>query len=359
MTSRERMIAALSHREADRVPILEEIWSTTKDRWVREGMPADVSFERYFGIDEYVVISADCSFRLPEETIEETDEFVVRRDANGSHVKTWKHATSTPEIVATSIDSPAAWQEMKHRLEFTADRVDWDAVVPLYGEARRRDQFVHFGAQFAYERWASIVGTEQYLMALVAEPEWVREMHEADVRLALAAYEELTGRGMQFDAMRFSCDMGYRNGLLFSPQVYRELFAPGLKRLCDFFHDRGMFNVLHSCGDVTTLVPDIIATGFDCLNPIEVKAGMDLARLKKQYGDQLCLMGGIDARKMSADPEVIEEEIRTKLTAAKRRGGYIFHSDHTVPDDVSLEQYRNVVRLAFRYGGYTKIDDSA
>jgi len=352
MTSRERMIAALSHREGDRIPVQEEIWHTTKSRWISEGMPEDARYDRFFGIDEYWIFSVDPSFRLPEKIIEETGEFIIRQDANGARIKNWKNTTSTPEVVATTINTSQGWNEMKGALEFAPDRINWDEIMPLYEEARGRDQFVRFGVQFAYERWANIVGTENFLMALAAEPEWVREMHEADISLALAAFEEMTGRGMEFDAMRYSCDMGYRNGLLFSPHTYRELFQPGLKRLCDFFRERSMFNMLHSCGNVNELIPDILATGFDCLNPLEVKAGMNLLDLKKRCGDQLCLMGGIDARKMGADTAEIEEEIRTKVTAAKRGGGYIFHSDHTVPDNVSLEQYRRIVGMAFSYGNF-------
>jgi len=224
--------------------------------------------------------------------------------------------------------------------------------MSAYQQVRLRGSFVHFGMAFEYERWGHIVGLENYLIAMVEDPEWVREMHETDVRFYLAAYEEMTGRGMEFDGARFSNDMGYRNGPIFSPKIYRELFQPGLKRLCDFFHERGVFTILHSCGNVMLLVPDIILTGFDCLNPLEVKAGMDLLDLKKDYGEKLCLMGGIDARKMSAEDAIIVEEIRTKVTAAKKGGGYIFHSDHTVPDNVSLKQYQRIVELALHYGSY-------
>jgi len=78
-----------------------------------------------------------------------------------------------------------------------------------------------------------------------------------------------------------------------------------------------------------------------------------LLALKKQYGDRLAFMGGIAVRAMAAaDPAVIEDEIRTKLTVAKLGGGFIFHSDHSVPDDVSFQQYQRVVELAREYGAY-------
>src|SRR3990167_4873122 len=96
-----------------------------------------------------------------------------------------------------------------------------------------------------------------------------------------------------------------------------------------------------------------IEAGLTCLQPLEVKAGMDLVELKKNYGEKLAFMGGIDVRKMSnPDPKVIEDEIKTKVTFAKKGGGYIYHSDHSVPDDISFPQYCRVIDLVRKYGSY-------
>ncbi|HUS80159.1 MAG TPA: uroporphyrinogen decarboxylase family protein, partial [Armatimonadota bacterium] len=110
----------------------------------------------------------------------------------------------------------------------------------------------------------------------------------------------------------------------------------------------------HSCGNVTALVPMLIEAGFDCLQPLEAKAGMDLVALKEQYGQRLACMGGIDVRKMAdgTDPRLLEEEIRIKVGLAKRGGGYIYHSDHSVPDNVSFDRYRYVMDLVHKYGQY-------
>jgi uroporphyrinogen decarboxylase len=97
----------------------------------------------------------------------------------------------------------------------------------------------------------------------------------------------------------------------------------------------------------------LIEAGWDCLNPVEVKAGMDLRELKPLYGDRLAFYGGIDVRLMSAeDDSVIEEEVRTKIECAKQGGGYIYHSDHSVPEDVSWDNYQRLMKLVHRYGVY-------
>jgi len=89
-------------------------------------------------------------------------------------------------------------------------------------------------------------------------------------------------------------------------------------------HEEGMPVILHSCGNVKELIPDLIRGDLDCLQPLEFKAGMDLIELKENFGDRLAFIGGIDVRKMAGpDPGTIEEEIRRKFEVAKKGGGYI------------------------------------
>ena len=88
------------------------------------------------------------------------------------------------------------------------------------------------------------------------------------------------------------------------------------------------------------------------MHPLEAKARLDVRDLKPKYGHRLVLFGNIDVRKLSAGPEAIEEEIRTKVGFAKEGGGYIYHSDHSVPNDVSLENYRYALKMLEKYGRY-------
>jgi len=98
-------------------------------------------------------------------------------------------------------------------------------------------------------------------------------------------------------------------------------------------------------------VPELIKIGLDCLNPVEVKAGMDPVALKQQYGDQLVLHGGINAV-LYADLEALEAEMRRVIPILKESGGYIFSSDHSVPSSVSLHDFQHVVKLAKELGSY-------
>jgi uroporphyrinogen decarboxylase len=171
--------------------------------------------------------------------------------------------------------------------------------------------------------------------------------------LAIDCAEGMLRAGYQFDGVFVFDDHGYRNATLFSPQVYHDVLKPHHARLCNWAHDHDWPVILHSCGCVRERVPDFIDAGFDCLQPLEVKAGMDLVDLKRRYGDRMAFMGGIDVRCMcDPDPAVIEREIADKFAVAMQGSGYLYHSDHSVPDDISFEQYKRVIDLVRKYGRY-------
>jgi len=101
---------------------------------------------------------------------------------------------------------------------------------------------------------------------------------------------------------------------------------------------------IHSCGSVWDLIPDLIETGLDVLQPLQVAAGMDLRELLPRFGEQLVLFGNISAAAMSGPLDAIEAEIREKLSLGRQQGGYIYHSDHSIPPEVSLGRFQQVIR---------------
>jgi uroporphyrinogen decarboxylase len=353
MLPRERVLAALNHREADRVPFTDNPWETTVERWRREGLPADVTPAEHFQF-EFEGFGADTSLMLPIETIEETDEYIIQKNANGVTMKNWKHRTSTPALLGFELTSPERWEELKPRLVFRPQRIGWDQDRDRCERARAEGKFVHAAFPIGYDYLSSTVGPDTLLVAMLTHPAWVSDMFKTFTDLVIVCVEEMLARGYEFDGAFVYDDLGYRNGPFFSPATYRELLFPQHWRLCDFFHGKGWKVILHSCGNVNLHIPALIEAGFDCLQPLEVKAGMDVIRLKCDYGERLALMGGIDVRAMAhPDPSVIEEEIRSKITFAKRGGGYIYHSDHSIPDDVSFERYQRVRDLVLEFGRFT------
>ena len=378
MTSHERVLLALNHEEADRVPIHDSPWVATIDRWHKEGFPTDISPAEYFDF-EIIRLGADTSPQFPVKVVEETDEYIINTTPYGGLRRDHKDYSTTPEIIDYPCKSREDWEKIKERLTPDRDRVDWSGEwlsasaedergaesiletgrvewrrgLPGCKKAREDGVFTCYSAMVGYDKLQLYVATERLLIAVATEPDWVRDMYETDANLAIEMYEIMQEGGFEFDGAWLTCDLGYRNALLFSPHHFEEQLRPTFQRLFDYFKNQGMPVILHSCGCVEELVPYFIEDGLTCLQPLEVKAGMDLIELKKAFGDKLAFMGGIDVRAMAhPDPSVIENEIKTKIPIAKKGGGYIYHSDHSVPNNVSFEQYHRVMELVQEYGGY-------
>jgi uroporphyrinogen decarboxylase len=378
MIPRERIEAMLNHEEADRVPIHDSPWMASVDRWHEEGLPADVNPAEYFDY-EIVCFRADTSPRFPVKVVDETEEYIIHTTPYGGVRRDHKDFSTTPGILDYPCKSRGDWEGIKGRLLPDKDRVDWKGDwlssfaddnrneastlqkgrkewrlgLPGCERAREQGRFTCYSSGVGYDKAQSYLGTERLLIAIATEPDWVRDIYEIDANLVIQMYEMMKQGGFKFDGVWLFSDLGYRNGLLFSPRHFNEQLRPTFKKLFDYFRGEGLPVILHSCGCVRDLIPFFIEDGLTCLQPLEVKAGMDLIELKKVFGDQIAFMGGIDVRAMAnPDPSVIEDEIQTKISFAKKGGGYIYHSDHSVPNDVSFERYIRVLELVRKYGAY-------
>lgn len=352
MTSRERFARMFEHREADRVPIIDGPWAATIERWHREGMPEDVSYVDFFGLDKVAGIGVDISPRHPEKVVEETEDYVIRTTSYGVTLKEWKHAGGVPEFLDFTIVDRDTWAAAKARMTPSDDRIPWEHLKANYRRWRDEGYWIMGHLWFGFDVTHSwTVGTERVLLALVEDPEWLVDIFEHFLNVNLALLDKVWDAGYTFDSVTWPDDMGYKHSQFFSVRTYRQLLKPLHKRVADWAHARGVKVHLHSCGDVNPFIPEFLDAGIDALNPLEVKAGMDPVALKRQYGDRLVLHGGINAV-LWDDLDAIEAEMRRVVPILKENGGYIFSSDHSVPSSVSLEGFRYIVELAKKLGSY-------
>lgn len=353
MTSRERIIGAIERTPIDRIPMHDGPWASTIARWRREGLPEDVSVGEYFGFDTWSAVTADLSPRYPVELVEETEEYTIRTSAWGETSRTWKHRASVPEFLDFVIKDRDSWAEAKERMDTSEDRINWALLEENYPKWVEAGHYIRYNIWGpGYDVWANrVVGTERFLMAMVEDPDWCREMQVFAAERAVHFGELLLERGYDFDGISIPDDMGYRNGLLFSPAAFDYIIRPAHEILCDWARKRGKVRWLHSCGNIMALMPRLVEIGWQVLNPLEIKAGMDPLGLKRDYGDVLTLEGGIDVRTM-LDLGDMEREVASKIPVLKRGGGYIYYSDHSVPDNVSFENYCHLIELVRQYGGY-------
>jgi uroporphyrinogen decarboxylase len=353
MTSQERVRTAISRKQPDRVPVMDGPWGATVRRWEDEGLPRGADPADYFGY-EIVRIGADCSPRFPVRTIEENEEYIVQTTSTGAVRRNHRDFSTTPEIVDCPIKRSEDWPAIRERLTPDIKRMDWASSWRAYQSARERGLYVVYSAVSGYDLLQGYMRSEHLLAAMATEPGLVKEMMDVTSDLALECARMMWDEGFRFDGAWFFNDMGYRNSSLFSPAMYGSLIAPADRKRNDWFHEHGMQTILHSCGRVRDLIPALVDAGFDCLQPLEVKAGMDLRELKPLYGDRIAFFGGIDTMLMEdPDERRIEEEIRTKLAAAMPGGGYLYHSDHSIPKDVSFQRYMFVMDCVRKYGRYS------
>jgi len=352
MTTHERISRMYQHKEADRIPIWDLPWNATIERWQQQGMPHDMDYVDFFDLDHIYGIGVDNSPRYEVRTIEETDTYITHTTPWGVTLRNWKHAGSTPEFLDFTITDPDSWAEAKARMTPSKDRVGWDHLAEHYKAARDRGCWIVGHFWFGFDITHSwMVGTERLLMALMSEPEWCVDMFQTQLELDLELFDMVWDAGYEFDEISWPDDMGYKGHQFFSVDTYRELVKPLHKRAVDWAHAKGIRARLHSCGDIRPFLPDLVEIGMDGLNPIEVKAGMDPVALKRQYGDRLLFHGGINAA-LWDDLEAIEAEMREVVPAMKEGGGYIFSSDHSVPDNITLENFRRITDLAKELGKY-------
>jgi len=347
MTSIERMQNALARKPVDMLPIAVSPWGATVARWVEEGhIKPGEDIAEHFGQDlrSGGWLNSVAKLDFQPVTIEETDETILQFDGNGATLRRHKLHDSTPEHVDFAVKDRASWEE--HAKPFLVDldrrRVGFEGYRDAKKFAAEKQRFFCWGGVAPFEQMHPVCGHEYMLMGMALEPDWVKDMVNTFADLTIKHLEVLFAEEGKPDGMFFYEDMGFKHRPFMSPEMYREIMQPGHKRLFDYSHSLGCKVIVHSCGYVEPLVPGLIEAGMDCLQAMEVKAGMDLPTLFARFGDKIAFYGGIDVRTLiSNDRAQIDEELMKKIPPViKGGGGYILHTDHSEPPTIDYETMR-------------------
>jgi uroporphyrinogen decarboxylase len=147
-------------------------------------------------------------------------------------------------------------------------------------------------------------------------------------------------------------DLAFGTGPMISPQAFRDHVFPWYKEMARRCHQNELIFFMHSDGDLTTLMEDIIDMGVDILQPIDPTC-MDIVKIKREYGDRLCLVGNVSNELLrSGTPTEIEERVKFLLRHVAPGGGYCVGSGNSVPDWARFENYMAMREAVFRYGAY-------
>jgi len=349
LTSIERMTLTLERRRVDHVPVAVSPWGATVQRWRGEGHLADgEDVAEHFGQDlrsgGWLNGTADLDF--PGEVLEETDETILTRDGNGAVLRRHKLHDSTPEHVDFAVKDRSGWEaKIKPFLvETDRRRIPFEGYRNAKRFAAEKQRYFTWAGVAPFEQMHPICGHEYMLMGMGLDPEWVQDMVNTLADMTIRHLELLFAEEGLPDGMFFYEDMGFKERPFMSPGMYREILQPGHAKLFSFAHSLGLKVIVHSCGYVEPLVPGLIEAGMDCLQAMEVKAGMDLYTLHKRFGDQIAFYGGLDVRKLiDNDRAGIDAELEKMRFVLENGGGFVLHSDHSEPPEVDYETMRYFV----------------
>ena len=175
MTSRERVLKALKHEEADRVAIHDGPWAATVSRWRKEGLPPEIPVEEYFEF-EFVQIGFDSSPRFPVKVIEKNESYILTQESTGGVNRNLRDHSSTPELVDRPIKKKEDWPPIKKRLYPDYTRVDWVSVSNAVTRARSEGKFITIWGVHGYDALQSYMRSDALLVAMVEDPDWVKDM---------------------------------------------------------------------------------------------------------------------------------------------------------------------------------------
>lgn len=355
----------LARREVDRLPRHDAYWEDTLALWRTQGL-GDADPLDLFEMD-FDTMYLDLSPRFQQKVLAEDSQLITAQDRAGYVVRKFAGKSRSMEFLDHLTKDRATWERHRARLTLDPDangeaRLDdrsyfmhldcypsWSEAKSKYDALKRRNRFLLFCAYGPWEATWRHRGIDTLLMDLALDPEWVREMAGAHTSLLLETLAHCFSVGAKPDGLFLVDDFGCTRGLLFSPSMWCDIFQPLYRQLSEFLHGVGVSFWLHSCGDVRILIPHLIDAGLDVLQPLQASANMDLLELLPEYADRLVLFGNISAAAMSGPSDKLERELADKLSLGRHYGSYIYHSDHSVPPEVSWQRYRHLMARVERH----------
>lgn len=319
MTRYERVKAAIAHKKADKLPSLihmawdgwcaynERLW----DRYITDDMSRlceEGKLSRlnalYYSMGNHVAILENYPwwdwYDLPAEYSGwETPGFLPKTIGRGSY-----------EGFAQSI---------RHIKENT----DAYVLVQIWGSDFEKAYFSR--------------GLENFLADMAADPDYAKGLLDFITHKNLVMLENIVNIP-GIDGILLGNDWGSQRGLLMSPEVWRTMIAPGAKQEYDLIHKAGIDVWVHSCGDISRVIPDLTEMGVDVLNPLQPEC-MDIYAMKQAYGDKITFWGGISTQRTlpNGTPDEVRAETRKVARALSQNGGYITAAAQGIQSDVPFE----------------------
>lgn len=396
MTSRERVLIALNHREPDRVPIdfsghrssgiAALLYPKLREYLGLPPRPVRV----YDPVQQLAIVDDDVLERFGIDTIELGRGFALHDEDWADWVlpdgtpceipiwalperenKRWVIRSKSGRIVAQMPDG-AIYFEQTYYPFLEMDNLDaiaeaqaeamWTAVASPPGplvEGPSGDALFREGAKKLrgmtqrailglfggnlLEMGQFLYRNDGFLLLLAENPDRAHAFLDRIVEMHMKNLEHFLGIvGEYIDIILFGDDLGMQSGPQISPAMYREFFKPRHKLMWERAKQLASVKVmLHCCGGVRELLPDLIDAGLDAINPVQISCGgMDVSALKAEFGSEMVFWGGgCDTQRIlpQATPEEIQAHVAHQVNILKQGGGFVFQQVHNILADVSPE----------------------
>ncbi|MEN8127552.1 MAG: uroporphyrinogen decarboxylase family protein [Planctomycetota bacterium] len=200
---------------------------------------------------------------------------------------------------------------------------------------------------------------DNFMMDVFADQDNVRALLDALMEIHLATLEKVCAAvGDIVDILRFGDDLGMDSGPFMSPEIYRDIFKPHHTRLNDYVHNNSqMKTFIHSCGSIYKLLPDMIEAGYDILNPVQTNCtDMDPITLKKEFGNGITFWGGgCDTRHIlnNATPREVKDHVKERIEILSPGGGFVFNTVHNILPEVPPENIIAMFDAINEFGAYS------
>ena len=334
MTSRQRVQAALARKPADRVPVFMWFHPVTAARLGRllEIPPSRVS--QAMG-DDIAQIWVNNNYAM---------EGVVHEHDGERHTDfwgiTWEKQGPFNQIVHLPLEGASAEQLLAYKFPYEHLEELLEPMAKLLAGARPELFLGCDVSPCVFEMYWRLRGMEGTFLDMAAEPALCDEMFRRCADFAYRLSVE-SCRRFKLNWLWTGDDVAGQLGMMMSPQQWRELVKPHMARVVKVGKDAGLPVAYHCCGGLRPIIGDLIEIGIDVLNPVQCNcAGMEPLELKKDFGDRLAFMGGVDTQ--SVLPHGTAAEVRrdtAKLIEGMTAGGggYILAASHTVPPETPDE----------------------
>jgi uroporphyrinogen decarboxylase len=297
----------------------------------------DVDFWYRAGYD-YIYLRANYEYRMVGDGKAEEDHIY----AGDMQVTEWVEDKSS--LISS-------WEEYEQYPWPDPETIDFSNLVTC-AECLYPGMKIISGVGGIFTRVWRIMGFDTFSFALVDQPDLVAELFRRVGETQMAVFRKIVDMD-EIGAMWYGDDLAYKSGTMVHPDLLREHLFPYLRQMGEICRAKDLPFVMHSDGDLTEIMDDLLETGLNGLHPIE-PISMDSRELKETYGDRLCLLGNIEIGDVltMGTPEDVEAEVKQRIRTLAPGGGYAVGSSNTVAHYVKLENFKTMVRATRQYGTY-------